>query len=179
MTINFEQFEKEYSLVKNHLITDGPYNGCMFETFGKEVDYIVSLANNPKSKQNVWTLLECDNEEQYIVPGYSLINRLGYFISKKSWALEEEFILEVNDNEMCTIEEAIDYCISFGETQFKIGLDKYNVDTYFNENLDPTFDGEMTIGRAKYTAIGYYEDRLEIESTEFDDEIHDYYSQVK
>ena len=49
---------------------------------------------------------------------------------------------------------------------------------HFNENLDLTFDGEMTIGRAKYTAMSYYEDRLEKDIAEFEDELHAYYSQL-
>ena len=177
-TITFEKFEEIYKPQKNPFVQDSSYNGCMFETFGKEVDYIVSLANNPESKQNVWTLLECNDEEQYIVPGYSLINRLGYFISEKSWSLEDEFTLQINDNEMCTVEEAVDYCISFGEMKFNVSFDKNDVTLHFNENVDFTFDGKITIGKAKYTAMSYYEDRLEKDIAEFEDELHAYYSQL-
>lgn len=174
-TINIDEFIEIYKPVKNHIIQDTPYNGYMFETFGKEIDYIVKLANKPESKQYVWTLLECADEEQYIVPGYFLINRLGYFITEIPWESEN---IQVNDNEMCTIEEAIDYCISFGEMQFNVGFNKYDVGQYFNENLDPTFEEEMSIGRAKYIAMDYFEDRLEKDIDEFEDELHNYYSQL-
>lgn len=40
ITINFEEFEEKYGLVKNHLIEETPYNDCMFETYGKEVEYV-------------------------------------------------------------------------------------------------------------------------------------------
>jgi len=176
MTITYEKFVETYKPIKNHIIQDAPYNGCMFETFGKEIDYIVKLANKPESKQYVWTLLECADEEQYIVPGYFLINRLGYFITEIPWESEN---IQVNDNEMCTIEEAIDYCISFGEMQFNVGFDKDDVSQHFNENLDLAFEGEMSIGRAKYIAMDYFEDRLEEDIDEFENELHNYYSQLK
>ena len=175
MTITYEKFVEIYKPIKNHIIQDTPYNGYMFETFGKEIDYIVKLANKPESKQYVWTLLECADEEQYIVPGYFLINRLGYFITEIPWESEN---IQVNDNEMCTIEEAINHCISFGEMQFNVGFDKNDVSQHFNENLDPTFEGEMTIGRAKYIAIDYFEDRLGEDIEKFENELHNYYSQL-
>ena len=153
------------------------------EGFNSQTDCIDNLTifNLAKEKgiNYVWSIISAENEEQYIIPGLAIVNREGYVLCEKPWTLEEEFTLQINDNEMCTIEEAIDYCISFGETQFKIGLDRYNVGTYFNEHLDPTFNGEMTVNRAKYTAIGYYEDALSVEADDFDDEIHDYYSQLK
>jgi uncharacterized short protein YbdD (DUF466 family) len=67
------------------------WNGCMYETYGREVDFVVSVANNPKTKKKVWTIIEGDNNKQYIVAGYHLINRMGYLITKKSWktGLEE------------------------------------------------------------------------------------------
>ena len=91
------------------------------------------------------------------------------------WESED---IQVNDNEMCTVEEAIDYCMDFREETFKIAFDKNDVTLHFNENLDSTFDGEMTTGRAKYIAIDYFEDRLEKDMGEFEDEIHNYYSQL-
>lgn len=39
-TINFEEFEKTYGLIKNHIIQYTPYNGCMFETFGVELTHV-------------------------------------------------------------------------------------------------------------------------------------------
>ena len=37
----------------------------------------------------------------------------------------------------------------------------------------------MTIGRAKYIAMDYFEDRLEEDIDKFEDELHNYYSQLK
>jgi hypothetical protein len=146
----------------------------MYETYGEQVQHVVDIANSDK-KQCVWTLIVCNDEESWIVPGYFLCNRVGYFITEIFW---EDENIQINDNEMCTIEEAVEYCMSFGEEYFKMGLDKTDVIEHFKENLDFTFDREMTIDRAKYTAIAYYEDRLSRELDDFD-EIHNYYSQLK
>ena len=170
MIITFEEFEETYKPIKNPFVQDSSYEGCMFETYGVELAHVRKQNNN-----NIWTIIDCEDEEQYIIPGYGIINRIGYLICDVPW--ESENIL-VNDNEMCTIEEAIDYCMDFGEETFKIAFDKNDVTLHFNENLDSTFDGEMTTGRAKYIAIDYFEDRLGKDMKEFEDEIHNYYSQL-
>ena len=175
-TINYDNFVKIYKPQKNHLVKgECLYDDCMYETYGKEVEYIVDLINNKKKLNHIWTIVDCENEESWIVPGYFLVNRIGYLVTENPWESED---IQVNDNEMCTIREAVDYCIAFGEEYFKVGLDKNDVIQHFNENLDPTFDNEMTIGRAKYTAIDYFEDRLSKNRDKFFDDINDYYSQL-
>lgn len=174
-TITFEIFKEIYKPINNPFVQDSSYDGCMFETYGEEVKYVCDLINNEQKLNHVWTILDTGFEETWIFPGYFLCDRIGYLITEKPWKDEN---IQVNDNEMCTVEEAIDYCISFGEMQFNVGFNKYDVGQYFNENLDPTFNGEMTTGRAKYIAMDYFEDRLEKDMEEFEDEIHNYYSQL-
>ena len=172
----WEEFEQKYKPIKNHIQKDASYDGCMFETYGEEVKYVCDLINNEQKLNHVWTILDTGFEETWIFPGYFLCDRIGYLITEKPWKDDN---IQVNDNEMCTIEEAINHCISFGEMQFNVGFDKNDVSQHFNENLDPTFEGEMTIGRAKYIAIDYFEDRLEKNIDEFENELHNYYSQLK
>ena len=168
--IDYGQFEETYKPQKNPFVQDSSYDGCMFETYGVELAHVKEQDN-----KNIWTIINCENEEMWIIPGFHFVDRFGYFITEIPWESED---IQVNDNEMCTIEEAVDYCISFGEMKFNVGFDKNDVTQHFNENLDLTFDGEMTIGRAKYTAMSYYEDRLEKDIAEFEDELHAYYSQL-
>lgn len=170
--INTEEFIETYKPIKNPFVQDSSYDGCMFETYGEEVEYVKS---SEFSDTQIWAIINCENEEMWIIPGYHFVNCFGYFITEIPWESEG---IQVNDNEMCTIEEAVDYCISFGEMKFNVGFDKNDVTQHFNENLDLTFDGEMTIGRAKYTAMSYYEDRLGKNIEEYEDELHDYYSQL-
>lgn len=170
MIITFEEFEETYKPQKNPFVQDSSYDGYMFETYGVELAYVREQDN-----KNIWTIINCEDEESWIIPGFHVVNRLGYILCEIPWESEN---IQVNDNEMCTVEEAIDYCMDFGEETFKIAFDKNDVTLHFNENLDSTFDGEMTTGRAKYIAIDYFEDRLEKDMGEFEDEIHNYYSQL-
>ena len=174
-TINTDEFIEIYKPIKNQFVQDVPYDGCMFETYGEEVKYVCDLINNEQKLNHVWTILDTGFEETWIFPGYFLCDRIGYLITEKPWKDDN---IQVNDNEMCTIEEAVDYCIDFAHMYFPVLMNWNDVTQHFNENLDPTFDGEMTIGRAKYIAMDYFEDRLEKDMEEFEDEIHNYYSQL-
>lgn len=169
-TINYDNWFEKYKPQLNHFTSSPDNDNYTFETFGEELEYVKSQHQN-----RVWTLLDCDNEESWIIPGYSWINRMGFFITEIPWESED---IQVNDNEMCTVEEAINHCISFGEKTFKIALDKNDVTLHFNENLDSTFNGEITTSKAKYIATDYFEDRLEKDMEEFEDEIHNYYLQL-
>ncbi len=76
-----DDFDKQYPLVTNHIdpnaswaFDDGP--GCLFETYGEELDFV--RAQNPR---NIWTLVDGDDDSQYVISGYHLVNRIGYLIS--------------------------------------------------------------------------------------------------
>ena len=76
-----DDFDKQYPLVTNHIdpnaswaFDDGP--GCLFETYGEELDFV--RAQNPR---NIWTLVDGDDGNQYVISGYHLVNRIGYLIS--------------------------------------------------------------------------------------------------
>ena len=73
------------------------YNGCMYETYGEDLDYVWELANKEK---RVWTILQCDDDEDgnCIVAysaGFHLVNREGYFITEKPWETEAEEVVIV------------------------------------------------------------------------------------
>jgi hypothetical protein len=174
-TITTEEFFEQYKPIKNHFVQETAYNDCVFETYDKEVQYIVDIANSNK-KQCVWTLIDCEDEETWIIPGYHYVNRNGYFITEIPW--EDEHGIQVNDNEMCTIDEAIDYCIDFAKEYLKINLDRYNVNTYFLNKIKSTLNNEITLGQAKYIAIDYYNYALNVDIDGIEDEIHNYYSQL-
>lgn len=110
MKITYEEWENKYEPLKNPLNSDAPYNGCMFETCGEELNYIKQSNIKPCF---IWTLIDCENEEQYIVPGFHLVNRVGYFIT---WKYPENDDVEVNLNEMITVGAAKYACIEFLES---------------------------------------------------------------
>ena len=97
MEINFETWEEKYKLLKNHLDDNASYDGKMFETYGKELEFVKKQDNN-----KIWTLVDEENEEMWILSGYHLVNRIGYFITEIPF--EED--IQVNDNEMITVGKA-------------------------------------------------------------------------
>lgn len=64
--------------LKNNVnnIEDYPFNGCMYETFGEEFDYV---KNYPR--QHVWTLID-EGDELVISSGLHYVNRIGYIITE-------------------------------------------------------------------------------------------------
>ena len=75
MIISEETFYETYQPIKNHLDENASFNGCMFETFGHELQFVIA-----QPLTNIWTLIELDGQ-QSIVSGAHLVNRLGYFIT--------------------------------------------------------------------------------------------------
>ena len=76
-----DEFDKQYPLITNHIdpnaswaFGDGP--GCLFETYGEELDFVRS-----QDPRTIWTLVDGDDGNQYVVSGYHFVNRIGYLIS--------------------------------------------------------------------------------------------------
>jgi hypothetical protein len=67
-----DDFEEQYPVVENHL---NPY-GCMFETYGEELEFV-----RRQDPSYVWTLLDGNDDGQYIASGFHFVNRIGYLIS--------------------------------------------------------------------------------------------------
>jgi hypothetical protein len=81
--MNFEEWLEKYQPVDNHLDNNASFqdengNGIMFETFGDELQYVLSIANNEPNQ--VWTYVDGD-DGTYVTNGYHLVNRIGYFIT--------------------------------------------------------------------------------------------------
>lgn len=102
--LTYEQWVEKYNPLKNHF-TDAPYEGFAFETFGEELEFV-------KKFQNcfIWTAINCDNEETWIVPGYHFVDRYLYFITHNPWENEN---IQVNDNEMISVGKAKYSCLEF------------------------------------------------------------------
>lgn len=75
---------KKYRPVKNHLDKFACGEGFMYETFGKEVEFVKT---QPEDK--IWTLVDADGKE-YIIAGWHFVNRLGYFVTEESFTDSNE-----------------------------------------------------------------------------------------
>jgi hypothetical protein len=91
MILTEDNFDEVYLPKTNHLVQDAPFDGTMFETFGKELDYILSMVNELRNHNRVWTIIDGDDGLSCIA-GYHLVNRIGYIVTAKPWETgTEEF----------------------------------------------------------------------------------------
>lgn len=97
--ITEDQFWEIYKPKVNHLSKNASFNGCMFETFGEEVKYVVDIANDPAKTKTVWTITHGDNDTMFYSAGYHLVNRIGYLITEKEWETGVEEVEIPNDTE--------------------------------------------------------------------------------
>lgn len=84
-TVNMEMddFIDVFVPIPNHIDKNAPWNGCMFETYGAELDFVSKYAET--KPDHVWTILEADGA-QVISNGMHRVNRIGYLITEKAAA---------------------------------------------------------------------------------------------
>lgn len=78
---------KRFKPIKNMIDTNASGDGCMFETYGKELEYVQHV--NDVAPGTVWTLVDCDDNLR-IVNGYQFVNRIGYFITEIECPADEQ-----------------------------------------------------------------------------------------
>lgn len=76
-----DQFDDRFPLRPNHLdasagwaFGDGP--GCLFAPHADELIWVCT-----HNTRYIWTLVDGDDGDMYILSGYHLVNRVGYFLS--------------------------------------------------------------------------------------------------
>ena len=79
MKMTFEQWAETYKPVANQDCDRELFDGFLFETYGKDLLQVTRVRDTQPDK--VWTLLDSDGHAS-INPGYSHINRIGYFITE-------------------------------------------------------------------------------------------------
>jgi inhibitor of KinA sporulation pathway (predicted exonuclease) len=70
------QFVKHYKPIQNTVTEGAPFGGTMFETFGKDKEFLQT--QNPKC---IWTFI-CEGNSEIISSGVWLANRIGYFVTE-------------------------------------------------------------------------------------------------
>ncbi len=76
-----DEFDKRYPLRTNHLNPHatwafGDAGGCLFETFGEELDFV-----RKQHPSTVWTLVDGEDGDMYVHSGMHFVNRIGYLVS--------------------------------------------------------------------------------------------------
>lgn len=98
--MNIDDFYEKYTPLLNHFYNDEngcSWSGCMLETYGQELDYVLSFANNPALKRNLWTIVEGDDGQACICADYHLVNRMGYLITDEPWEDDGEVYVDDED----------------------------------------------------------------------------------
>lgn len=76
-----DEFDDSYPLVPNHINPSagwavGESGGCLFETYGDEFEFV---RRQPPGR--VWTLVDGDDGDLYLISGLHFVNRVGYLLS--------------------------------------------------------------------------------------------------
>ena len=93
------------------------FDGCMYESYGKELKYVTSM-----DKQNrAWTIIETDNMLHYYTcfsTGMHLVNRLGYFVCEVPYTEQ----IDVDMDAFATSDEIHQFLSDYG-TKEKVNDD--------------------------------------------------------
>lgn len=135
-----DQWERHYRPIANHLDTNAPYNGWMFETFGEEELFIRSY-----DPTHVWTYLDGDGG-LYIVAGRHFVNRLGYFITENPWE-SEELLVVVEEEHEYTVTMTATYFVTAGHPDHALSI-VYEA-MLGNDVYDVLGNGEVDLSNAK------------------------------
>jgi hypothetical protein len=80
--ITEDEFDERFLLVSNHLNPNAGWScsdsgaGCLFETFGSELAFV-----RQQDPRTIWTLIDGEDGDLYLVSGYHFVNRIGYLVS--------------------------------------------------------------------------------------------------
>jgi len=88
--LTIDEWVEKYKPIKNHIDEDTSFDGCAFETYDEEVEFVQT--QNP---HNIWTLVNA-GDESYIVPGFRWVDRDLYFVTEVPFTeenLKEEYLV--------------------------------------------------------------------------------------
>jgi hypothetical protein len=98
LEITEDEFDTRYPLVANHLNPNASWGfgdrpGCLFETYGEELTFVRS-----QDPRTIWTLVDGDDGDQYVLSGYHLVNRIGYLISTIPFPADADILVCIPSN---------------------------------------------------------------------------------
>lgn len=82
LTYTLDEWLDEFQPMVNHIDPTHGFNGCLFETFGRELEYV----NMVDHRRVVWTVCEDDEGNLFMVNGYRIVNRIGFIVTENSYA---------------------------------------------------------------------------------------------
>lgn len=96
--MTYEEWHEEFCPMVNPFDTNASFDGLMFETYDKELGFVLGV--NSCYPLKVWTYVDGDSGT-YIVDGYHLVNRIGYFITQNARPDDQfyEVVVSSDDHE--------------------------------------------------------------------------------
>jgi hypothetical protein len=94
MKLTMDNWLETYKPINNHLDDNASFQdehgvGIMFETYGAEKEFVKSQEAN-----KIWTYVS-DDEDTYIIAGWHVFDRIGYFVTENKWD-DEYLAIKVN-----------------------------------------------------------------------------------
>jgi len=98
-----EEFDDQYTLITNHLNPHaswvyGDRPGCLFETYGEEFEFVRRY-----DPRKVWTFVDGDDGDMYVISGLHYVNRVGYLLSRdavlENTAVQVHIPMDTDDEE--------------------------------------------------------------------------------
>ena len=92
--LTMDLWEEKFKPIKNTFDDNASFDGIMFETYGEELDFVRSHYTD-----HIWTYVDGDGGT-YIINGYHLVNRIGYFVTEEQYdkSLDYEIQVSADDN---------------------------------------------------------------------------------
>ena len=95
--MDIDQWEETYKPIPNHLVPNSSWQdedgvGIMFETYGDELSFIKT-----QDPTYVWTYLD-GVDGTYVVSGYHVVNRIGYFVTQVPWTEDLEILVQKDED---------------------------------------------------------------------------------
>ena len=155
--MDYDAWVAEFKPMLNYIDPDSSFNQTMFETYGDEVEHVCDRANTPDTEPTVWTYIDGD-DGTYIIDGYRIVNRIGYFITEKP--AEPNTIYEILVDKYDDENENDVYEVEVFKTPYFAGCDRIwaRIDGQDSEltyeqvatsravyTSEETFDGEQTL----------------------------------
>ncbi len=85
-----EEFDNKFTTIKNHFDQNASWNGCGFETYGQEIEFVI----NQNSKQ-IWTVVDGYENSCFLLSGYHLVNRIYHILTKESVPENMDYEIEL------------------------------------------------------------------------------------
>lgn len=90
-------WEDRFKPINNTFDDNASFDGIMFETYGEELDFVRSHYYHQHT-EHIWTYVDGDGGT-YIINGYHLVNRIGYFVTEGQYDKSLEYEIQVSSND--------------------------------------------------------------------------------